>query len=108
MFDLAHDPDWQIEARGTINHDVADACDPCTTTYAIRAGAALWLHGLAANLDDPTRTIEAHLAEYLADHHRPDRCGCAHDCCGHRHGWAEAHHVTGPLFLVRVHTSRNY
>jgi hypothetical protein len=99
---------WMIEASGTVEHDPDDMCDPCTTTYVVRATDELFLFGLDANLNDPTQTIEKHIADYLADYHQPGRCGCAHDCCGHRHGHANAAHISGPLYIVRVHTSRNY
>ena len=38
----------------------------------------------------------------------PDRCYCEHDCCGHRHGWADVDFLTMDTARVVVRTARNY
>ena len=40
----------------------------------------------------------------ITDH----RCHCSYDCCGHRSGYCDVHHLGGTMFMVQVHTSRNY
>jgi hypothetical protein len=89
-----------VLARGDIEHPAPDdICDPTRQIFLIR------LHELRG--DDggaDVRDARALIARALT----PARCYCAHDCCGHRSGWAEVEWLTLELVMVTVTTARNY
>ena len=108
---------FEVLAHTSLHTDLEDICDPVLTTYVVRFTAAGWLHALTQSISeakDPDAkghepiSVERHATAYLSDYFQPYRCYCQHDCCGHRHGYAEAKHIVGAVFAVAVHTSRNY
>jgi hypothetical protein len=115
-------PDWrtvafEILASTALHTDRGDPCDPVLTTCVVRFTAEGWLAMLSRALrgdacpsaDCPaTPRIEDHARAWLAEAFTPGPCSCAHDCCGHRHGWAEVRHLGGAIFVVAIQTTRNF
>lgn len=108
---------FEVLTSTSLHTDLEDPCDPVLQALVVRFTAAGWLHVLTQSIreaKDPHAkghepvSVERHAISYLSDYFRPASCWCSHDCCGHRHGFAEAVHIAGAVFAVTVHTSRNY
>lgn len=64
---------------------------------------------IAAEGDLPGMSPEHVVKDMLHNLYTPHRCHCSYDCCGHRSGYCDVHHLGGTMFMVQVHTSRkNY
>ena len=88
---------YEVIARGPErNTDLDDYCDPTEQTMFIRVKAT----------DGPCdkREIESLISKAVS----PTPCGCEHDCCGHRHGWARVTMLNLNTAEVLLKTSRNY
>lgn len=105
--------EWRVIARGTVAHDEEDPCDPLTNTYVLQITSEGWVRGLSGSIWEakngkPDMSVERFLMDAMRGVFTPARCGCSYDCCGHRHGYCDVQHLGGALFVVQVHTSRNY
>lgn len=109
--------EWVILSSGTVDRSEDggdyDYCEPQTVTHVIQMTDEGWLSGISDSIAGPKRglpalSIEAALIEHIRGLYTPSRCYCEHDCCGHRHGYAEVQHIGGAKFMIQVHTSRNY
>lgn len=99
---------------GVRHTDIDDACDPTTMTRVMQATGDGWAWALgramsiAAEGHLPGMSPEQVIKDMLHGLYTPQRCHCAYDCCGHRSGYCDVHHLGGTMFMVQVHTSRNY
>lgn len=105
---------WVTIASGERHHRPDDAEDPVTVTKVIQMTEAGWAIAIARAMDGakhcgkPGLSVEAAIMEAMHEVYVPRRCWCEHDCCGHRHGFCDVTHVGGTVFMVQIHTSRNY
>jgi hypothetical protein len=91
--------DYDIVAQGDVSYsDPDDACDPTTQTFVV---VPLKIH---ADQGANANTIAQVIARGFTD----GPCGCEHDCCGHRTGYARARWLTIDRVEVVRSTSRNY
>lgn len=102
---------WRVLSETSIHTDESDPCDPILTTRAVQFSDIGWVNVLAdhiANGVPEQETVEDLAARWLEASYTIPSCWCEHDCCGHRSGHANVKHVTGSVFLIQTHSSRNY
>jgi len=96
--------------------DEGDACDPKRFEHfaIVKVGPELhemWEAGDekgGPDRSDPT-WAEQKIKQALTDAYASHGCACEHDCCGCRsYSVTTVERVTGDLFRVEVHSSRNY
>lgn len=105
---------WVTVASGERHHRPDEAEDPATVTKVIQMTERGWAWALASAIQTakegalPGMSPELVINRALHEAYVPRRCWCDHDCCGHRHGYCDVTHVGGTVFMVQIHTSRNY
>lgn len=87
---------YAIKETGTLREAVQDSItDPRLDAFIVQT-------------DDEARLTDDELEE-LYDEFNFGQCGCAHDCCGHRHGGVSSITQIHPgYYIMLVRSARNY
>ena len=88
--------DFTLLAHGSEHTDPGAMEDPVVTHLLLCA-------------DEVRQATGPRMRRALEEYFAPGRCGCSHDCCGHRFGVARAE-PGGDMqtWIVRVSTARNF
>jgi hypothetical protein len=86
---------FDVLARGEVIYtDEDDYCEPTKQTFLVEIREA----------NGDVRDFKHLLSRALS----PNRCYCEHDCCGHRHGFADVRLFDFDRAEVTVYTARNF
>lgn len=87
-----------IEARGETSGN--DFEESLSEVYLVRV--------VSISTEDGKGLDASYVRDLVARAMTPSPCHCEHDCCGHRHGFAQAQTLTMDLLRVEVRSARNF